>query len=242
MSRGRRLTQRLGEEARGFLASLRDGALLWKLAPIIPAIAVLPEFAQHVVEIRLGMFASHDAFTALASDAARQSAGSIKMAGFVLSILMAARFWANRSDDARFWSLAGIGRKQVLLGLLVQVLCSIPGLFDLRLPPAGQFALSAVLFLVSLPGMVLMIGGLLGDRTSDLKDAYRNGWGQALRMALFTGPVFALLQPLHHGNHVVALGKPATVVWGLMTWDALLVGLIATLVGTGFHHGYRGGR
>lgn len=234
--------QRMGGEVRAFLASLRDGVRLWKLAPIIPALAVLPEFAQHVVEIRLGMFASHDAFAAFGSAPARMSLGAIKMAGFLIAILLAARFWANRAEGARFWSLAGIGWKQVLLGFAVQVLCSIPGLFDFRLPPAGQFALSGSLFVASLPGLVLMIGGLLGDRTSGLKDAYRNGWGQALRMALFTGPVFALLQQLHHGNHVFALGKPLAVVWGLMTWDALLVGLIATMVGTGLYYGYRGGR
>jgi len=236
------LSQRLGGEARAFLASLRGGVMLWKLAPIVPALAVLPEFAQHVVEIRLGMFASHDAFAAFGSAPARMSLGSIKVAGLAISILLAARFWANRAEHARFWSLAGIGWKQVLLGFIVQVLCSIPGLFDLRLPPAGQFALSVLLFLVSLPGMVLMIGGLLGDRTSSLKDAYRNGWGRALRMVLFTGPVFALLQRVHHWNHVIALGKPLAVVWGLMTWDAVLVGLIATLVGTGLYYGYRGGR
>lgn len=234
--------QRLGGEARAFLASLCDGVMLWKLAPIIPAIAVLPEFAQHVVEIRLGMFASHDAFAAFGSAPARLSLGSLKVAGFVFAILLAARFWANRSEGARFWSLAGIGWKQVLLGFFVQVLFSIPGLFDFRLPPSGQLALSVVLFLASLPGLVLMIGGLLGDRTSGLKDAYRNGWGRALRMALITGPVFAVLQQLHQWNHGFALGKPAAAVWGLMIWDALLVGLIATLVGTGFHHGYRGGR
>ncbi|MBO9725965.1 MAG: hypothetical protein J7530_16440 [Novosphingobium sp.] len=236
------LSQRLGGEARAFLASLRDGVMLWKLAPIVPALAVLPEFAQHVVEIRLGMFVSHDAFAAFGSAPARMSLGSIKVAGLVLSILLAARLWANRAEGARFWSLAGIGWTQVLLGFLVQVLCSIPGLFDLRLPPAGELALSAFLFLVSLPGMVLMIGGLLGDRTSGLKDAYRNGWGQALRMVLFTGPVFAVLQPVHHWNHVIALGKPLAVVWGLMIWDAVLVGLIATLVGTGLYYGYRAGR
>lgn len=236
------LSQRLSGEAGAFLASLRDGARLWKLAPIVPALVVLPEFAQHVVEIRLGMFASHDAFAAFGSAPARMSLGSIKVAGLVLSTLLAARFWANRAEGARFWSLAGIGWKQVLLGFLVQVLCSIPGFFDLRLAPAGQFALSALLFLVSLPGMVLMIGGLLGDRTSGLRDAYWNGWARTLRMALFTGPVFALLQQVHHWNHVLALGKPLAVVWGLMTWDALLVGLIATLVGTGLYYGYRGGR
>lgn len=232
----------MGGEARAFLASLRDGVLLWKLAPIIPALVVLPEFAQHVVEIRLGMFASHDAFAAFGSAPARMSLGSIKVAGLAISILLAARFWANRAEGARFWSLAGIGWKQVLLGFLVQVLCSIPGFFDLRLAPAGQFGLSALLFLVSLPGMVLMIGGLLGDRTSALRDAYWNGWARTLRMALFTGSVFALVQQVHDWNHVLALGKPLAVVWGLMTWDALLVGLIATLVGTGLYYGYRGGR
>ena len=49
----------------------RDGFRIWILAPIIPALIGLPEFAQHVVEIQIGMFDSREAGQALANDPTR---------------------------------------------------------------------------------------------------------------------------------------------------------------------------
>lgn len=229
--------ERLRAEARGFFASLRDSLVLWKLAPVIPALAAIPEFAQHVVEIRLGMFASRDAFAALGSDPARLSLGSVKVAGLVFAMLLAARFWANREAGLRSLSLAGIGWKQVLTGFLVQVVFTLPGLIDFRMP-AAAFAISILATIASMPGLVLMVGGLLGDREAGLADAYRRGWGKALRMLIYIAPALAVLQPLHRWDHMVVLGQPQGLVWALMAWDALVVGLMAAVAGTGLHRGY----
>ncbi|MFN3511007.1 MAG: hypothetical protein ACK4ZA_06600, partial [Tsuneonella troitsensis] len=45
-----------------------DSFRIWWLAPVIPLIAVLPEFAQHVAEVRLGMFDSIEQARAIAND------------------------------------------------------------------------------------------------------------------------------------------------------------------------------
>ena len=38
-------------------------------------------------------------------------------------------------------------------------------------------------------------------------------------------------------NHDWAFGAPDALVWALMIFDSIIVGLIATLVGTAIHHG-----
>ena len=232
---------RLTRELTGIGATLRDSVRLWRLAPLVPLIAVLPEFAQHVVEIRLGMFVSQEAFSSLALDPQRVAFGAVKIAALVLAVLAGARFWANRTAGLRGWSLAGIAWKQVLLGLGVQIAASLPALLDLRVAPVVQMTLTLVLKLASLPGLVLMVGGLLGDRETGLLAIYRSGWTKALRIVLHIAPVWLLLQTLHRADHIAALDRQNWLVWLLMGWDALVVGQMAALAATGLHHGYQGG-
>ncbi|WP_395330234.1 hypothetical protein WBP06_17315 [Novosphingobium sp. BL-8H] len=231
MSRLKRELARVG-------LTLRDSLYLWRIAPLVPLIAVLPEFAQHAVEIRRGMFASQEAFSSLALDPQRMEFGAIKIAALVIAVLAGARFWANRSAGLRGWSLAGIAWKQVLLGLGVQIVASLPALLDWRAAPMVQVTLSMVLTLASLPGLVLMVGGLLGDRETGLLAIYRSGWTKALRIVLHIAPVWFLLQTLHRADHIAAMERPQWLIWGLMAWDALVVGQMAALAATGLHHGY----
>ncbi len=231
MSRLKRELARVG-------LTLRDSLYLWRIAPLVPLIAVLPEFVQHAVEIRLGMFTSHEAFNALAENATRLQFGAVKAACLALAILVGARFWANRAAGLRGWSLAGIGWKQVLLGFLVQIVVSLPSLLNLPLSPVAGGMLGLVLALASLPGLVLMAGGLIGDCESGIASIYRTGWTKALRILLHVGPIWLLLQTLHRADHIAAMERPQWLVWGLMAWDALVVGQMAALAATGLHHGY----
>ncbi|KHK89546.1 hypothetical protein [Novosphingobium malaysiense] len=226
-------------EFAAFLATQRDSFLLWRLAPIVPLIAILPEFAQHVVEVRIGMFENGDAFRALAVDPQRMASAAIKVAGLIICVVMAALVWANRERGTRLWSFAAIGWRQVLVGFAIQIVASLPGMLTAGISPQAATLVAAVLTVASLPGLVLMIGGLVGDRQTGLAQVYSRGWGQALRIAVHFGPGWVLLQAVHNWNHMAALGRPDSLVWSLMAWDALVVGLMATLAGTAMHHGYR---
>ena len=95
----------------------RDGLRIWLLAPIIPALIVLPEFAQHVVEIQIGIFDSRDAGQALANDPTRWMFGYAKLAGLVFAILATVRFWGARSNRGYWWDLRAIASKTALLCL-----------------------------------------------------------------------------------------------------------------------------
>lgn len=229
---------RVRREGWRFLVTHRDSLRLWRMAPFVLLIVMVPEFVQHVFEIRIGMFESLERFRDLAQDPTRWEFGNFKIAGVFLSILFAARFWANHARGARWWSLAGISWKQVVLGIVIQILGGLPNLLAGSLDPRVSMAITVAAFLITLPGLVLMIGGILGDHKTGLVDVYRRGWAKGLRFVLHAAPGWALLQMLHQFDHTLAMGQPTALVWALMAWDTLVVGQMTALAGTALHHGY----
>lgn len=230
----------IGALFRRIWKTARDGVRLWWLAPVIPLIAALPEFAQHVAEIRLGMFGSADAFAALAMDPTRWTFGYGKIAGLFLSIFAAARFWAARAEGTRWWDLQTIAWRPLLLGLGLSALFSLPllAIAPIVSPDVYQTANIAVT-IATLPLLALMIGGLLGDRAMTVGGIYRSGWLRAIMIGVMFFAVMLGLQPIHRLNHTLAMGASPIAVWALMVWDSLLVGTMAALAGTALHHGYR---
>ncbi|HVR90480.1 MAG TPA: hypothetical protein VHG29_05245 [Novosphingobium sp.] len=223
------------------LATLRDGLALFRLAPLIPLIAIIPEFLQHIAEIKLGMFASRAAFAALAMDPVRWGWGYLKIAGLVLGLLAAARFWGAREQGERWWDLRKLPWGMVLAAIALNVIAGLPMLLlDGRIDARALQALNVVVTIATLPLLVYLVAALLGDRTMTLALVYRSGWWAALRIALLVAISFVPLQLLHGFDHRLAFGQPPMLVWLLMAWDALVVGAMAALMGTALHHGYRG--
>jgi hypothetical protein len=227
-----------GKELRLVPRTLWDAARLYRLAPVIPLFAALVEFAQHVVEIRLGMFDGRDAFRALGADPMRMAFGYAKVAALCLSMLLAARFWALR--DVAPGDCRAIAWRPLLIGFAATIVMSIPtapGLFDLSVIPTVVIGLA--FSLLTLPTLALMAGGLLGVPDTVAR-VYRRGWGQGGRIVLLSLASAIPLQALHYANHILVLGRPLPLVWGVMTWDALLVGVMAAALGTALYHGYKG--
>lgn len=230
-----RLATRLG-------SVFRDSARVFWLAPTIPLIAALPEFAQHVAEIRLGMFESTEAARALASDPTRWAFGYVKIAGYVIAILVAIRFWAARADGEHWWSTKGIAWHVLGWALVLNVVIPLLVVAVERLISGlGETAVHGyqiITTLLMLPLQVLLVAGLTGDRSATVIGVYRHGWGAALRIVLFSVAVLAPLMWLHHANHSWAIGSPEPLIWGLMVFDSFVVSLLAVGWGTAIHHGY----
>ena len=224
-----------------WLGVLRDSARLFRLAPLIPLIAIVPEFVQHVWEVNAGMFASKTAFHAHAMDAVRWQFGYFKIAGLWLAILAAARFWAARRLGQPFFDRRAVAWKALGIALLCNlaatgVILGIGKVFPEGLAQASDLFLTVL----TLPLLPLFVAPLLGIGDFTLKRAYTAGWWVALRTALVIAAWFAPLQWLHRWDHPLAMGQPLALVWGLMIWDALVVGLMAGIMGTGAHHGFVG--
>lgn len=234
----------IGALARRLLHSLRDAFRLWWLAPAIPLIAVIPEFVQHVVEIQIGMFDSREAGKALANDPTRWAFGYAKLAGYLIAILAAARFWAARAQGLAWYSPWGIawrvfGIALVFNGLFMAASAALAEPMQNALGETAANAISLALNLITLPLLVLLVAGLVGDGKATLASVYRTGWGAALRIVLLSALVLVPLMALHRVNHDLAFGAHPALVWALMVFDSLVIGLLATGWGTAIHHGYR---
>ena len=86
-----------------------------------------------------------------------------------------------------------------------------------------------------------MVGALLEDRSVTAKRAMTSLLPAAILLCVLAAIAFAPSQMLHMANHKLALGKPLPIVWALMIFDALWVGLFAGLVGSALFVGSRTG-
>ena len=222
-----------------FSAALRDGFRIWWLAPLIPALVVVPEFIQHVAEIRIGMFDSREAARALSDDPRRMVWGYLKIAGLLIAILAAARFWGARASGTRWWDLRTVRLGALALAFGLMLLTGLPEiLLEGRVSEEIGMAITLAISLATLPLLVLLVAALVGDGSMTLRSAFRNGWLPALRMLVFAAILWVPLQWLHGKNHDWAMGQDSAIVWALMVFDSLVVGLLAMMAGTAFHHGY----
>lgn len=210
-------------------------------APLIIALVVLPEFAQHVAEIKLGMFDSREAAVAVANHPLRWTFGYAKIAGLLAAMLLSARFWATGSVRAALrMPLPDLGRLGIALALLFGSGAALEWLGTAISVPLVKWLVTAVTWISQAMLMVMVAGALLGDRA---------GWRSnlagriptALLMTLVMALLFLPLQVLHGANHSWAFGQPAPLVWVLMVFDSLVVGLMASVVGAALFIAYRAG-
>ncbi len=213
-------------------------SLLWK-APLVLALVVVPEFLQHVAEIRLGMFDSKAQAIAVANDPVRWAFGYAKVAGLVLTFLAAARFWAAREKGVTWYRLSDIAWGRFALGfLLFGLIPAAPALFVAQIGKSATDATGLILTILLLPALFLMLAGLFGDRSTPGRAMWTRSWPWALLTAVLMVLAFMPAQWLHGMNHKWAFGADPAVVWALMNFDSLLVGLLAGLTGTALYLGY----
>lgn len=213
-------------------------SLLWK-APLVLALIVIPEFVQHVAEIRLGMFDSREAFVRLGDDPTRMAFGYVKIAGLVLAFLASARFWWTYRRSGRWADLRRVAWGRLLLGLLLFIgVPALPELVKAQIAPWLYQALVWGLTLLMLPTLFVLLAGLFGDRKTSVEAMWRRAWPWLFLTVLLVIVAFVPAQWLHGLNHRWALGADPVVVWALMIFDSLLVGLLAGLTGTALYLGY----
>jgi hypothetical protein len=236
--------QWIAEVGRAVAEVYRKGFTLILAAPAVAAIAIVPEFVQHVAEIQLGMFASRDAFVALQADPARMAFGVAKVAGLVLCMLAAARYWACAGSVKRTFAmpLKDVGR--TLFALALNLVVSLPQVLTKAagLPTMLEYAIVAASWILSLLLLAYAVGAVIGDREMSLARSLRRGWRFVPWIALLGAVAYLPAFALHMGAHWLAIGASAPVVWLVMALDALVVGLLATLVGSALYVAYRRSR
>jgi len=223
--------------ARALLGTYQRGAQTFRSAPLLVALAVVPQFAQHAFEIQADMFDSKDAFRALQMDPVRWVFGNIKVAGLLSAMLLIARFWACGSVRR---ALLVPPRDLLRLVLLLGATFAADALFRTlgeSLPALSWIATGLNLY-AQFGLFLLLVAALLGDRELTLRDAFTRRWTTNLFLTLLLVAAFAPAALLHKANHALAFGATEPSVWGLMAFDSVVIGLLASLVGAAINVGY----
>lgn len=227
---------------RALLDTYRLGGRAFVVAPVLVAIAVVPEFVQHVAEIRLGMFDSLADARALANDPTRWRFGYAKLAGFGLSILLVARFWATGSvRRAVLMPPLALVRLLLAFAVLMGVGWAFEQLVARTDSTPAWLAVSIVSWSLQMGLTVWLVAALVEDDETSVTTAFTRRLPSALLLTLLLAAAFFPAQIVHGLNHKFALGQPDAVVWALMVWDSAVVGLIAALTGSALWVGYASG-
>jgi hypothetical protein len=238
------LLNRLSAWPRTLLRGLREvygrGLMLPLAAPAIAAIVVLPEAAQHVAEIQLGMFASKEAFMAQADGWPRMGFGYVKIAALFLCILLSARFvYCGSVRGALLMPRRDLGR--TLFALAIGLAASMPAEWAAQTgqPPYVYWPVVTASWGVAVLLVVYLLGALLGDREMTLRAAFTRGWKVIPPLAILMLAAFWPASTLHSLAHKLALGADPLLVWAIMAADSLLVGILAALIGSALAVSYR---
>lgn len=217
----------------------RKGFTLFVAGPLVLALIIIPEFAQHVVEIQLGMFDSRAAAKALADDPIRWAFGYAKLVGLVLTFFAAARFWWTREHGGTWWDLRQMHWPNFLIGAALFVgIGMLAEPFKAYVTETPFMLLQIFFSLLSLPMLFYALSGLFGDGSLTIRQAMTRSWAYLPLLLFLLMAGFAPAQILHGLNHSWALGQHPALVWALMIFDSLVVGLLASLVGSAMYVAY----
>lgn len=246
LAAGAAVASHMGSLFRGtgwaIVSTFRHGGAMFIMAPFIVAIAVVPELAQHIAEIHLGMFDSPAAFEELAGDSLRWTFGYAKVVGLVLAMLATARFLALGSVR-RAILIRPMNLLRLLFALCLILVAELPfrWLREASASPLVDGGLTAGSTVLQAGLLVYVVGALVEDGSNSLRSAFAERWPTAILMTLLASIAFLPAQALHKANHLGAMGQHPSLVWSLMTFDSLLVGLVATLVGAALYTAYEAG-
>lgn len=224
------------------VALYAKGFSMFRLAPWVLAIVIIPEFAQHIVEISLGMFDSREAARALANDPVRWAFGYAKLAGLMLCFLASARFWWTKEHGGRWYDAREVAWVRLIIGVILFVaigLLAEP--FAASLSPAMLLTAQILLSILSLPFLFMTLAGIFGDRSeaASVRSVLRSAWAFIPLLLILLVAAYGPLFVLHGWNHDWAMGSPVWLVWMLMIFDSLVVGGLAGLTGTAMYLAYR---
>ena len=217
----------------------RKGFALFIVGPLVLALIIIPEFAQHVVEIQIGMFDSREAAKALGNDPTRWAFGYVKLAGLVLTFFAAARFWWTREQGGTWWDLRQMHWPNFIIGAALFIgIGMLAEPFQAYVGVTPFTLLQLFVSLLSLPMLFYALSGLFDDGSVTIKQAMTRSWAYLPLLLFLLAAGFAPAQILHGLNHSWALGQPPALVWALMIFDSLVVGLLASLVGSAMYVAY----
>jgi hypothetical protein len=211
-----------------------DGARVMLALPWLFAVVVLWEFAQHVVEIRIGFFTDAETSKAVGLDGSRMMFGWVKMALVYVGGFFAIRYLVlGDARQAMRPSAATVARylPYIAYSLVLFVLIFYAASF---VPKDRINAFRTVVGLTQVASEPLLMLWIVsaatdGSVTGPLRSARLTGW-----MYLWALPLFFIgripINAAHQLLNRMAIGQPSGLVWTMMIVDALVVGLLVAII------------
>ncbi len=210
-----------------------DGVRAMIGLPLLFAVLIGWEFAQHVVEVGIGFFDSREAAKAVANDPSRMVFGWVKMISVYVGGFLVIRYLARKNGDAPAPLGTAIRRYAPYiaysLGLFALIFYA-PSLTQESSVMAFRTAVGLTQMLVE-PLLMLWIVSAATDGAirNPVRSARLTGWLYFYAFALFfVGriPVNAAHQLLNR----YAMGQPGSILWPMLVLDAVVVGLIIAVI------------
>ncbi|WP_369026683.1 hypothetical protein [Qipengyuania sp. RANM35] len=219
--------------ASDFVGTLADSFRAFRALPWLMAGIVLWEFAQHVVEVRIGMFESKEATRAVGEDGTRMIFGWIKMALVYVGGFFVIRHFAGKRDGIRIDPLTDAVPRY--LPYMVYSLSIFAAIFYTR-SYAHEDHVDTIRMVVGLSQLLiepLLMAWIVAAATD-------GEIGNPLASAKRTGLLYFYALPLyfttrvppslaHNQLHELAYGQDQALVFALMAVDSLVVGLIVAI-------------
>jgi hypothetical protein len=220
-------------------SAYRDSWTVARKFPLLFALPATAEFAQHVVEYELGMFASLEGMKAAADSGWRMGFGMVK----VLSLILLT-YWVSRALAALHGAplrVRGDARSARLFALVLawgvgtDLLQLFGGnLIGPFLPGRATLIVGAVFGLALLVCDIYLsawkVGASLGNARLTFAASFRimhgNFWWSLGYFALMFLPPLVL----HYLLNFLAVGRPPIAMWAMIGFDALTVGYLGIVL------------
>lgn len=212
--------------------------------PLLFLVPVLAEAAQHIVEVRIGMYDGKAGAIAAANDMARMGWGFLKTLALLLPGYWFVRYMGFGGDARR---ARAVEMPAALLFLVIfavqgsiQALTLFgPGMQALGLEGStGGVALGAMVLLQIVVSVYLsawLIAWPLGNTSIGPVRSFGIMAGRFWRSVGYLLAGVIPLMVLHYALGLGAIGRPTALVWAMLTLDTVVVGFLAlTMMGSIF--------
>lgn len=211
------------------------GSIAFMIAcPLLTMVPVLFEILQHVVEVKIGLYASVAAANALEHDPWRMGFGMLKVAALMLPGYWVVRFLAWH-DPARAARIEQPAVRLFAIVLALQLVSDALQLFVFSTNGWAMLVSFVVLTIVSVALHPWFVAAALGNRAIGPR---RSVAIMARQIPWSFGFLLVAMLPLmipHQALGVLAIVGPKPLLWPILLVDSLLVGWLSTvIVASGF--------
>lgn len=207
------------------------------VAPLLFLIPVVGEFAQHVVEIEIGMYQSSDKFKQLSMDPNRFAIGVVKLLLLFVPLYYYGRYLAFKGDKSRYhdfsWTsvapflpvfVFNAGLSVLLLGMTVWNPDSV-----------WSLVIRVLTFLLTIYLTYWMVTQALNVDRGSWSTSFSRINGHFWRVVGYMLAASLPLMIVHYAVGYLAIGMEGFKLWLTLILDSLVVGLLALcLVGVNY--------